>query len=105
VIRKLIKHADAQHDITEIADYYAHDSIDLALRFLDELERALVFLLDWPGAGGLAGFLAPNNADVRLYPLNVFDQIVVYYRILPEGLEVVHVIHGARDRDAIFGEK
>jgi plasmid stabilization system protein ParE len=89
----------------ELADYYSlKGGIDLALRFLDELDATLASLREMPGLGGTAGFTNPNNADLRLITLMVFDKIVVYYRISPEAIEVVHVIHGARDRDAIFGE-
>jgi hypothetical protein len=34
-----------------------------------------------------------------------FDNYLTFYRPIPEGVQVLHVYHGARDIEALFGEK
>jgi plasmid stabilization system protein ParE len=34
-----------------------------------------------------------------------FNNYLIFYRAIPEGIEVLHVYHGARDIESLFGEK
>jgi toxin ParE1/3/4 len=41
-------------------------------------------------------------ADLRAWPILRFFNYVIYYRPVPDGIEVVRILHAARDRDAFL---
>ncbi|MBW3599342.1 MAG: type II toxin-antitoxin system RelE/ParE family toxin [Planctomycetes bacterium] len=89
--------AQAEDDLVEIATYIAKDSVTAAERWLDKIERTLRHLADAPGTGAEYPELRPN---LRCFPLGVY---LIFYRSIEGGIEVVRVIHGARDIYSIFG--
>jgi toxin ParE1/3/4 len=38
-----------------------------------------------------------------MWPVKDFEKYLIFYRSLPEGIEVVRIIHGARDIERLFG--
>ena len=103
-MRKIYKQAQALEDIAAIVDYYSAIRLELALRFLDALDETLEGLLEWPGKGvEIRAFRSPV-VGLRRYSVNHFKKYCLYYRIIPDGIELVHVMHGARDRESFFGK-
>ena len=100
---RLIVHERARHDVDEIADYIAADSFDSALRFYGAVEEDFRRLADFPGAGASHPTGNPVFANLRIWPIKRFRNYLVCYLPLPDGIEVLRVIHGARDVDRIFG--
>lgn len=87
----------AEADIAEIWDYIADDSFAQADAFLDRLDRQFRLLAKEPFIGRARDELA---AGLRSVP---FGRYVIFYRPNDRGIEVVRVLHGARDVDAQFG--
>ena len=86
----------AEADILEIWDYVADDSVTAADRWLDHLDAQLRVLAMQPMMGRARNELAPG---VRSFP---FGRYIVFYVPLDDGIDVVRVLHGARDIDATF---
>jgi uncharacterized protein YyaL (SSP411 family) len=57
------------------------------------------------GLGRLRKFRNPRLKGVRSWLVSGFDNYLIFYRATPEGIEVLHVYHGARDIEARFDEK
>jgi toxin ParE1/3/4 len=93
----------AYDDLDDAALYLAKkvDAI-LALRFLDSAEKTFRTLGRSPTLGAkleLEG-LAPGN--LRTWQIKGFDKYIIIYRPISKGIEVVRVIHGARDWQAML---
>lgn len=86
----------AEADILEIWDYIADDNIAAADRWVDRLDEQLGLLAGQPMMGRARDELAPG---VRSFP---FGRYVVFYAPLDDGIDVIRVLHGARDIDAVF---
>ena len=86
----------AEADILEIWDYIADDSLAAADRWVDRLDEQFRLLAAQPMMGRARDELAPG---VRSFP---FGRYVVFYLPLDDGIDVVRVLHGARDIDAVF---
>ena len=86
----------AEADIFEIWDYIADDSLAAADRWVDRLDEQFRLLAAQPLMGRARDQLAPG---VRSFP---FGRYVVFYVPLDDGIDVVRVLHGARDIDAVF---
>jgi plasmid stabilization system protein ParE len=52
----------------------------------------------------LRKFRNPRLKGVRSWLVSGFENYIIFYRAIPEGIEVLHVYHGARDIEALLGE-
>jgi toxin ParE1/3/4 len=87
----------AAADILDIWDHIAEDSLDQADRWVDKLDEKFGILSAQPLMGRARKELA---ADLRSFP---FGRYVIFYVPIEGGIDVVRVLHSARDVDAAFG--
>jgi toxin ParE1/3/4 len=92
----IIKRPRAKADIVEIWGYIAEDSEERADAFIDAIDQKLHTLAELPNIGRSRSELAEG---LRSFP---FGRYVIFYLVIPAGIEVVRVLHGARDIDTIF---
>ncbi len=62
-------------------------------------------MLDLPLSGGTRSYLNPSLEGLRMFPVRGFERHVLFYRPTPEGLELVRMLHDARDLKAILEEE
>jgi plasmid stabilization system protein ParE len=89
----------ARADLTEIFDYIAQDSPDAAHRVLEELRAAMKKLARMPDMGHFRRDLA--SEPLRFWP--VYSYLIIY-RPEARPIQVVRVLHGARDVRRILEE-
>ena len=88
----------AEQDIGDIWDYIAGDSIAAADRVLESINQALHRLAKNPGIGHFREELADRRHRFWL----VYSYLIVY-RFDPRPLQVIRVLHAARDVQSILG--
>jgi toxin ParE1/3/4 len=88
----------AEADLLDIWDFIAEDSEAKADRFLDVLNQKLQAIAQMPGMGRRREELAPG---LRSFPVRNYS---LFYQITEDGIDVVRVIHGSRDIEALFEE-
>ena len=88
----------AAADILDIWEYIAEDSIEQADRWVEMLDEKFKLIATQPLMGRTRTELAAN---VRSFP---FGRYVIFYEPIEDGVDVVRVLHSARDIDAVFGE-
>lgn len=93
----------AESDLDEQALYIAQDSVNAALRFLDAAQSAFDRLRSFPEIGRSREFLHPDLRGVRSWPIPKFEKHVIFYKISGDLVDVLRVVHSARDLDSIFG--
>ena len=81
----------AEADIVDIWDYIAEDSLDEADRWLDRLDEKLALWATQPAMARQRDELAPG---IRGF---AFGRYVVVFQALPDGIDVVRVLHASRD--------
>jgi toxin ParE1/3/4 len=86
----------ADQDLLEIAYYIALDSVDAADRFIERIHNRLELLAESPFMGRQRDELAPS---LRSFAVGKY---VIFYRPSQDGIEVIRVLHGARDIDSLF---
>ena len=86
----------AQEDILDIAFYIAQDNVGAAHRLIGKILRACERISASPQTGRAREELAPN---LRSFPV---EKYVVFYRPVRGGVEIVRVLHGARDIPALL---
>lgn len=95
---RIVKLERAKADIDEIWDYIADDSEDRAKAFVKTIDKKLRTIAGRPNIGRARDEL---EEGIRSFPIGKY---IVFYRPLPDGIEVIRVLHSARDLDAVFDE-
>jgi plasmid stabilization system protein ParE len=91
---------EASHDLMEIYEYIAQDSVDAADRVREELLEAMQGLAEMPGKGH-------SREDLTRRPV-LFWAVRSYQIIYKSGtrpLEIVAVLHGKRNLRRILRER
>jgi toxin ParE1/3/4 len=96
--RVVSKTPQARLDLIEAGLYIAEGNPEAADRFHDALNKTLQRLLQHPQLGRARPEL---GRELRSFP---HRQYVIYYRPTDRGVEVVRVLHGARDIPPLFEE-
>ncbi len=100
---RLVVRPKAKVDLDEQSRYIARDNLDAALRFLEAAESAFDRLRSFPEVGTSRRFKHPKLSNVRSWPIPDFEKYVIFYRADSTGVDVLRVIHAARDLAGIFG--
>lgn len=97
---RIFRRPKAAQDAEEIADYIAKDSLDAAIRFLENTESTLKDVAAFPGAGSPFESDHPGLANLRFRRVKGFPKHLIFYVEHDDAIEVVRILHGARDLDA-----
>lgn len=100
----MIRSAAARNDIILEAYTIGERDLNASDRFLSAVEAAIRRLAEMPGLGAARPFSNPLLGEMRMWPVPGFRKYLVFYRATAEVLEVVRVLHGARDIAAILEE-
>lgn len=96
----------ADRDVDDAADYYTRAAnLDLAFRFFGAVEQAPWHIAEHPLAGVPVMAFHSRLAELRFRTVVGFQRHLVFYVPTPGCVEVVRVLHGARDLERIFGEE
>jgi toxin ParE1/3/4 len=99
----ILEEADREID-AQVLFYAEHAGAVIAERFYAPLQCAFASLLANPGHGRAFESKHPALGGLRVWLVHGFP-FLVYYREVAGGIEIVHVLHGARDRDRILGKE
>lgn len=91
-------------DLLELATYIAEDNLDMSDRFLAAAEETFNQLAKMPEIGKNCQFVHPRLANVRQQAIKGFKNYLVFYRLVDSKVEIIRVIHGARDIAAILDD-
>jgi plasmid stabilization system protein ParE len=83
---------DAMEDLQDVWDFIASDNIPAADKLENEFFEAFEMLAERPRIGHTRPDL--TERDVRFWPIGSY---LIVYRSIPTALQIVAVLHGARD--------
>ena len=86
----------ALEDLRGIEEFIGLDNPVAAVVFVEKLTKRFNGLLDAPGIGRKREELIPGLRSSRV------GDYLIFYRISGKFLEVMHVVHGARDLPRLF---
>jgi toxin ParE1/3/4 len=101
---ELILTPRAREDIKQIAAYIEEHNPQASTAFRQTLQHIYEVLLDLPEMGSVRNFRNPEMKGLRMLTLPKFKNYLLFYRPASERLEIVRVLHGARDVSSLFGE-
>jgi len=104
-VAEFILASGIEAELWAIWEHIADDNPDAATRVIEAAYETFKLLSATPNLGRLRKFRDPRLKGVRSWLISGFDNYLIFYRAIPKGIEVLHIYHGARDIEALFGEK
>ena len=100
---RVLKRLSAKRDLTDHFVFLAENaSIDVARRFLQAVNASLLELSQMPEIGMVRAFRNPRYSGVRKWAVGGFERYLIFYRPIENGIEVLRLLHGARDIENLF---
>jgi toxin ParE1/3/4 len=94
---KVIITAAAEADLRQIGDWIAQDNRARAITFTRELRERCKRLVDAP-----RGFPLLPRQETDGIRRRAYRDYLILYRIRGDAIEVLHVVHGARDYERLL---
>jgi toxin ParE1/3/4 len=103
---RVLKRESAKRDLIAQWVWYAENaSIEVADRFLRAVDNTLNLLARQPESGSKFFVRKPELEGMRKFPVSgAFEKILLFYFPLPNGVDLVRVIHGSRDLERILAQ-
>ena len=95
-VRKVFRSAQASRDMLQIWRHIAKDNPIAADKVLKHLQQRYIILADHPYAGESCHELLPQMRALTAGSYRIF------YRVSPERVEILRILHTARNLSAIF---
>lgn len=92
-------------DLAELATHIGKDSPRAADRFLDAAQATFTRLAKNPLSAGRYFSRNPRLNEIRVARVRGFPNHLVFFLPNEAGVEVVRVLHGARDLDAALEDE
>ncbi len=96
---RIIRSAESEQDIWEIAARIARDNPRSAERIIERFDGVLQMLSQHPLAGRSREELAGN---LRGFPVGNY---IRFYRPMADGIELARVLHGSQDLRRLFSRQ
>lgn len=99
---KIKRTAKAKQDLLEHVLYLAKINPEIADRFIEASEIAFENLAQMPRKGQRQQFKSSELLEIRRWFIPGFDKYLIFYRPIKGGIEVLRVLHGVQNIDAIM---
>ena len=94
---RIVWSRDAKRDLLQIWNYLAREaSFARADERIEKIRQTAQLLSQWPFSGRIREALLPGMRSIAAPPH------VIFYRVRDDAVEIVRVVDGRRDIEAIF---
>lgn len=95
--------SQARLDLLEQFVYLGeHASVEIAERYYAAVDETCALLVKQPNSGIKHDSSIKRLESMRRFPVRSFDSYLIFYLPRPGGIDVIRVLHGARDIDNVF---
>lgn len=105
MLKTVTKRRRAEEDVLEQALYIAGDNPAAAMRYLEAVDAALRSLGRTPQIGGRYKTRNPALKALRRLFVPGFKNHLIFYLDLDSTIDVIRVLHAARDLQSILSEE
>jgi len=106
MIPRVTQRPRARLDLLEQFVYFSEEAnVALAERYYAAVDQTCSMLVNQPHAGVLYDSGVAQLEGLRRFPVHGFESYLIFYLPHPEGMDVIRVLHGARDIDSLFAQE
>jgi toxin ParE1/3/4 len=105
VSRRVRLRPEVPDDLVSIHDYLLEKNTAAANRFLDAIQSTLDDLAAFPGKGSPKQFRGAKLHGIRSWHIPGFRNYLILYRPIAEGIDVIAIVHGARNLRRLLNER
>lgn len=103
MIQSVSQRPRARLDLLEQFLYFGEEeSIELAMRYFAAVDETCALLVKQPRIGGSYDSGIPELAGLRRIPVKEFENYLIFCLPHSGDIDVIRVIHGARDIENLF---
>ena len=85
-------------DIVDHATYLADEvDMELYLRFMKAVDSSFTLLATEPEMGWRSRIRHPSLKGVRMWRITGFEDMLVFYRPRPNGVDILRIVNGKRN--------
>lgn len=95
---------EALDDLDLVWVYIAQDNPEAADRVIESTYKTCEILAAHPELGRLRRFPGNHPPNIRSFVVTDFPNYVIFYRAVPEGVEIVRVLHGTQNIEEFFSK-
>ena len=104
--RRYLIRPRADGDLDDQAYYYATNaSADVGHRFLLAAHDTFSLLATQPDMGWEGALRHPGLKSLRVFRVKGFERILILYLPMLDRVEIVRVVHGSRDLQALLNRR
>lgn len=96
---------EAAEDLEDIISYVSDRNESAAVMLFETFQAAFRRLSEFPELGVRRERLLEGGGALRMWPLPAFPHYTVYYCPTEAGVEIVRVLHSARDIPRLFDDE
>jgi len=96
-MRPVVRTDQAEADLAGILDYLDERNPFAAERLAAEIDERCTLLAEFPEVGRTREEISPGLRSILV------QRYVLFYRVTPVGVEVLRILHGARDLEGLLG--
>jgi len=106
MIPRVTQRPRARFDPLEQFVYFSEEvNVALGERYHAAVDQTCSMLVNQPHAGVLYDSGLAQLEGLRRFPVHGFESYLIFYLPHPEGMDVIRVLHGARDIDNLFAQE
>ncbi len=102
---KFILSEYVEGELAAVWDFIAFDDIGAADRFVEAAYGTFQELARMPHMGRRRHFPAARLRHLRSFRVKGFENYLVFYCPIEDGVEVLHLLHGARDIEQFWQDE
>lgn len=92
--------AELNHQVSYL---HLHGSARIAERFVDAVQKSFEQLAKMPELGSEVPVRRVLLSGMRCWPMKKpFQKYVIYYRMTADSIDIIHLLHSARDSDTLL---
>jgi toxin ParE1/3/4 len=95
---KYIIAPEAAQDLEEISTYYSTHNIEAGEKLIDEFEARCRYLVSFPNIGRSYPTIRPYLRGIS------FSDYILFYRVSQDMIEILRVVNGSRNLEALFAD-
>ncbi len=92
-------------ELVNLSFYLADDSEEVAQKFLDSCDETFCFLAENKFIGKIRNFKNVELSEIRMWRIKGFEKYLVFYKILNDGVKILHIVHSSTDYKQLFDDE